>query len=142
MFEPVPIAIASLVPFVSFPMTGILSNKEIAHAYGHWLILLLMGGFMLSTMIERSRLHERLPFRLCLQWVWVSSETVVGYYVGYGLDVGMDIQCSHHVNRFANCYCGQSVDRKCKMAVFLLGLAYSASIGGIVPPWVHLQILY
>ena len=59
VFEVVPIPIASLLPFVLFPMGGILSNKVIAQAYGHWLIILLMGGFMLSTMIERSDLHRR-----------------------------------------------------------------------------------
>lgn len=53
VLETVPIPVASMVPFVLFPLTGVLSNKEVATAYGHWLILLLMGGFMLSKMIEK-----------------------------------------------------------------------------------------
>ena len=48
VFEVVPIPITSLIPFVLFPVGGILSNKVIAQAYGHWLIILLMGGFMLQ----------------------------------------------------------------------------------------------
>ena len=43
IFEPIPIPATSLIPFVGFPLLGVLSNKEVAGAYGHWLILLLVA---------------------------------------------------------------------------------------------------
>ena len=43
VLEPIPIPATSLIPFVAFPLLGVLTNKEAATAYGHWLILLLLG---------------------------------------------------------------------------------------------------
>lgn len=43
VFEPIPIPITSLIPIGVFPMTGVLNSKEIGQAYGHYLVLLLMG---------------------------------------------------------------------------------------------------
>ncbi|MEQ8962884.1 MAG: SLC13 family permease, partial [Coleofasciculus sp. C2-GNP5-27] len=59
-FEPIPIPATSLIPFAVFPGAGVLSDKQVATAYGHHLIMLLLGGFMLSTAIEKSGVHRRL----------------------------------------------------------------------------------
>ena len=60
IFEPVPLPATSLIPFAAFPLAGVLPNKVIAQAYGHWLILLLLGGFILSTAMEKSGVHRRI----------------------------------------------------------------------------------
>ncbi len=60
VFEPIPIPATSLIPFAAFPLAGVLPNKLIAQAYGHWLILLLLGGFILSSAIEKSGFHRRI----------------------------------------------------------------------------------
>ncbi len=60
VLEPVPIPVTSLVPFAAFPLLGVMDHKEVAGAYGHTLILLLLGGFMLSTAMESSGAHRRL----------------------------------------------------------------------------------
>jgi sodium-dependent dicarboxylate transporter 2/3/5 len=52
--EPIPIPATSIIPFAAFPLTGVLTHKEIATAYGHTLILLLLGGFILSTAMASS----------------------------------------------------------------------------------------
>ena len=49
VFEPVPIPVTSLIPLATFPLFGILSHEQVAGSYGHKLILLLMGGFIMST---------------------------------------------------------------------------------------------
>ncbi|MFT4977324.1 MAG: sodium-dependent dicarboxylate transporter 2/3/5, partial [Myxococcota bacterium] len=58
--EPVPIPATSMIPFAALPFLGVLSHKEVAGAYGHTLILLLMGGFILSTAMAKSGAHRRL----------------------------------------------------------------------------------
>ena len=58
--EPIPIPATSIIPFFAFPLAGIVSNKEIAKAYGHWLILLLLSGFLLSIAMEKSGVHRRI----------------------------------------------------------------------------------
>ena len=52
--EPIPIPATSIIPFAAFPLTGVLTHKEVASAYGHTLILLLLGGFILSTAMASS----------------------------------------------------------------------------------------
>ena len=64
VFEPVPIPVASLLPLALLPMTGVLTDKEVAMAYGHKLVLLLMGGFLLSKAMEKSGVHRRLALKM------------------------------------------------------------------------------
>ena len=53
VFEPVPIPVTSLLPLALLPMLGVLTDKEVAMAYGHKLVLLLLGGFLLSKAMEK-----------------------------------------------------------------------------------------
>ena len=52
VFEAVPIPVASLVPISMLPLLGVLDSKQVAQAYGHKLVLLLLGGFLLSRAME------------------------------------------------------------------------------------------
>ncbi len=58
--EAVPIPVASLLPIALLPLLGILTPNEVAAAYGSPLILLLLGGFMLSQAMQKSGVHRRL----------------------------------------------------------------------------------
>ena len=40
IFECTHIAVIGLLPFVAFPLMGILSHKVVSHAYGHTMIML------------------------------------------------------------------------------------------------------
>ena len=48
VFEPVPIPVTSLLPLALLPLLGVLTPAEVGQAYGSPLILLLLGGFLLS----------------------------------------------------------------------------------------------
>lgn len=134
--EPIPIPATSIIPFGAFPMTGVLTHKEVASAYGHTLILLLMGGFILSMAMERSGAHKRLALgmvravggrggpRLVLGFMiasaalsmWISNTATTLMLLPVALAV-ID-----------------QVNNK-KMAIpLLLGIAYAASIGGVGTP--------
>ena len=60
VLEPIPIPVTSIIPFAAFPLFGVIDHKQVAAAYGDSMILLLMGGFMLSTAIEHSGVHLRI----------------------------------------------------------------------------------
>jgi solute carrier family 13 (sodium-dependent dicarboxylate transporter), member 2/3/5 len=60
VFEPVPIPVTSLLPLAILPLFGVLSEEEVGQAYGSPLILLLLGGFLLSKAMEHSGAHRRL----------------------------------------------------------------------------------
>ncbi|HHO59106.1 MAG TPA: SLC13/DASS family transporter, partial [Thiotrichales bacterium] len=60
VFEPVPIPVTSLLPLAIFQISGVLDKNQVGQAYGSPLILLLLGGFILSKAMERSGAHRRL----------------------------------------------------------------------------------
>ena len=64
MSEAVNPAFTALIPLAVLPVLGILDSKQVAQSVGNELILLLMGGFMLSRALESSGAHRRLAFAL------------------------------------------------------------------------------
>ena len=132
--EAVPIPITSVVPFVAFPLTGVLDHAELASAWGDKFILLFMGGFMISRAAEKSRAHLRVA-DLLIRLVGTRSDRriVVGFLLTTAccsmwisntatalilLPVAMAvIQEKPHDDRFA--------------ISLLLAIAYGASIGGM-----------
>ena len=62
IFEPVPIPFTSMLPLALFPMFGILTPTQVGAAYGSPLILLLLGGFMISEAYRRSEAALVAPF--------------------------------------------------------------------------------
>jgi sodium-dependent dicarboxylate transporter 2/3/5 len=64
IFEPVPIPVTSLIPLAVFPLVGVLPKEEIAKAYGNDMILLMLGGFMISAAMAHSGTHHRLALGL------------------------------------------------------------------------------
>ena len=136
VFEVVPIPVTSMLPFVLFPMGGILSNKVIAQSYGHWLIILLMGGFMLSTMIERSGLHRRFAVSI-IRLIGVDSPS----RLLLGIMLATAIMSAWISNTATTLIVlpivmalGTMTKDKSNLSTLLLGLAYAASIGGMATP--------
>ncbi len=62
--EPIPLAATSLVPFALLPMVGVLDFRAVASAYGHHLVLLMLGGTIVSHAMERSGAHRRIALGL------------------------------------------------------------------------------
>ena len=64
IFEPIPIPATSMIPLGVMPLLGILDGKQVAQAYGDPLIILLMGGAMLSKAMEKSGAHRRIALSM------------------------------------------------------------------------------
>ena len=64
IFEAVPIPVASLIPLSLLPLFGILEPKVVGEKYGHPLVLLLLGGFLLSKAMEKSGAHRRIALMM------------------------------------------------------------------------------
>lgn len=137
IFEPVPIPVTSLLPLALMPMFGVLTPAETGAAYGSPLILLLLGGFLLSRGMESTGAHRRValgvvrlvgahsPRRLVLGFMvagallsmWISNTATVLMLVPVALAVL------------------ESASARDKLAVpLLLGLAWACSIGGLGTP--------
>ncbi len=61
--EAIPIAATSLVPIVLFPLTGGLSLAQTTASYGHKMIFLYLGGFIIALAIEKWNLHKRIALQ-------------------------------------------------------------------------------
>lgn len=131
--EPIPIAITSLVPFALLPIFNIIDHKTAASAFGSHVILLLMGAFMLSKALEKSNVHERLAL-IMIRFIGVSSKKrlVIAFMFSTAV-LSMWISNTATVLimlPIALAILANIDDRKLKIAL-VLGLAYSASVGGL-----------
>jgi solute carrier family 13 (sodium-dependent dicarboxylate transporter), member 2/3/5 len=134
--EPIPIPATSLIPFAAFPLLGVLTDKQVAGAYGHNMILLLLGGFVLSTAMERSGAHRRLALGLVgLVGGKGGRRLVLGFMLA---TAGISMWISNTATVLMLLPVALAVleqDKDGKLAVpLLLGMAYAGSIGGLATP--------
>ncbi|MEE9494868.1 MAG: SLC13 family permease [Gammaproteobacteria bacterium] len=136
VFEPVPIPVTSLIPLSVFQLSGILTKNEIGQAYGSPLILLLMGGFILSRAMERSGAHLRLALFMVRLFGHTSSKQLVLGFMVTAATLSMWISNTATTLMLlpvAMAVASQAKDSKMTTPL-MLGIAYAASIGGIGTP--------
>lgn len=134
--EIIPIPVASLIPFVLFPFTGVLSHKDVASALGNHVILLLMGAFMLSRSLEKSGVHRRLAlYMVRLAGANSGRRVVIGFMLTAAF-LSMWISNTATTLMLIPIALAvlQSVDDRQMGAALILGIAYSTSLGGIGTP--------
>ena len=139
IFEPIPIPATSMIPLGVFPLLGILDGKQVAQAYGDPLIILLMGGAMLSKAMEKSGAHRRIALYMVnlfgghdqrrLVFGFMVASALLSMWVSNTATTLMLLPVAYAVLDSAD------TDNAKKLAVPLfLGIAYAASIGGLGTP--------
>ncbi len=136
--EPIPIPATSLLPLLLFPLLGISPVKEAAAPFANPLIFLFMGGFIIALGMQRWNLHRRIALTIisavgmhpraiiagfmlatALLSMWVSNTATTLMMLPIAASV---IELTEHDSKKA---------RDNFSVALLLGLAYSASIGGL-----------
>lgn len=136
VFEPVPIPVTSLIPIAIFQVTGVLTANEVGQAYGSPLILLLLGGFILSKSMERSGAHLRLALFMVNLFGSTSSKQLVLGFMVTAATLSMWISNTATTLMLlpvALAVANQSKDKQLAVPL-MLSIAYAASIGGIGTP--------
>jgi len=136
VFEPVPIPVTSLIPLTVFQMSGVLTKIEIGASYGSPLILLLLGGFILSKSMERSGAHLRLALYMVNLFGNSSSKQLVLGFMVTAACLSMWISNTATTLMLlpvALAVTNQTKDKALAIPL-MLGIAYAASIGGIGTP--------
>ena len=136
IFEPVPIPVTSLLPIAIFPLSGVLTADQVASAYGNKLVLLLLGGFLLSTAISHCGAHRRLALTM-VHWFGNDNpkRLVLGFMVAAAaLSMWISNTAATLMLLPVALAVIDSADNKKLALPLLLGLAYAASIGGISTP--------
>lgn len=134
--EPVPAPVTALAPIALLPLLGVLTPVEVAQAYGNDLILLLMGGFMLSKALEAQQAHRRLAFAMVHLFGGTSGRRLL---LGF---MAATAVCSMWISNTATALMMLPValavlerypDPRLRLPL-ILGIAYAASIGGMGTP--------
>ncbi len=134
--EAVPIAVTALIPLAVFPLFGVLSSTDVAQAYGASIILLMLGGFILSRAMAVRGTHYHLAL-MALHWVGAGSERrlVIGFMLASAM---LSMWISNTATTLMLLPVALAIlDRLKRPALaipLLLGIAYAASIGGIGTP--------
>ena len=134
--EAMPIALTALVPFVAFPMAGVMTYQNAASALGSHVILLLMGAFMLSKSLEKSGVHQRLAvYMLNLTGASSARRLVLGFMLTSAI---LSMWISNTATALMLLPIAMAIINAMqsdRLAVaLLLGIAYAASLGGIGTP--------
>lgn len=137
VFEPVPIPVTSLLPMAVLPLLGVLTPEEVAQAYGSPLILLLLGGFLLSKAMEHSGAHRRIALGMVNLFGASSMRRLVLGFMAASAAMSMWISNAATTLMLLPVALAvlDGVEDKAKLAPpLLLGIAYAASIGGLGTP--------
>ncbi|GAA0483599.1 DASS family sodium-coupled anion symporter [Parasphingorhabdus litoris] len=138
--EAIPIAVTSLLPLIILPLSGARGMADAAAPYADKIIFLLLGGFILAKALEHSNLHKRIAWFVlnrtsgspagliggfmiacALLSMWISNTATALMLVG----IGVGILAALDKNNGAGA--------RIAPALFL-GIAYSASVGGMMTP--------
>ena len=139
--ECVPISVTALLPIVIFPLTGGMDLSTTTAAYGHKLVFLFVGGFLIALAIEKWHLHKRLAlniirvtgsnksrvilgFMLATAFLsmWISNTATSIMILPVGLAIISQLKDDPKTVENENEFFGKSL---------MIAIAYSASIGGM-----------
>ncbi len=133
--EPIPIPATSLLPLALLPIAGILSAHDVANAYGNPLILLMLGGAMLSKAMEHSGAHRRMAIGLLKAFGGHKAlNLVMGFMVASAvLSMWISNTATALMLLPVALATIERADQRLTLPI-LLGITYGCSIGGLGTP--------
>lgn len=134
--EVVPIGVASQLPIVLLPILGVIDHKTAASVFGHPVILLLLGAFMMAKGLENSQVDKRLALAIVssvgrrsprkLLFALMLTTAMLSMWMSNVVTVLMMLPIALGITA--------TMTDKTLAPTFLLAIAYAASIGGMGTP--------
>ncbi len=132
--EAIPMAITALLPILILSSTGILPIHECYKEYSDRFVFLFLGGFLLSLSFEKWKLHERLSIFI-LSKVGHSPQAILLGFMCATYLISMWISNTATAIMMMPLAIGitnsSSQENHFFSRSLVLGIAYSASIGGM-----------
>ena len=135
MTEAIPIYATGLLPLAVFPLLGVADMRAASVPYGHPLIYLFLGGFLIALAIERAGLHVRMA-RRAVRAVGTRPDRIMGAFLV--TSAGLSMWVSNTATAMVmtpialSLVAGERQDAESPFACgLLLCVAYGCSIGGV-----------
>ena len=142
MTEAVPIAVTALVPLVLFPILNLGTITSVGSSYAGKAVFLTLGGFIIGLAIQRWNLHIRIAMET-VKRVGTEPRSVIGGFMVASAFLSMWItntattvmmlpialSVALLLEREGD---GDVASKSAFGTALMLGLAYSASIGGMM----------
>ena len=130
--EGLPLAVVSLLPIVLFPAAGVLSTKEAAINYANPIIYLFLGGFLIAIAVEKTGLHKIIANKMLGLFPSSVRGIIFALIITSGL---LSSVLSNTTTTLLLLPIALFLTDEAKLKMRLaLGIAYGASIGGILTP--------
>lgn len=137
--EAIPLAATAMLPVVLFPLLGVLDGKTASAMYFNHLIFLFIGGFLMALAMERWDLHRRIAIKVLMFFGISPGRILMGFMVATAfLSMWMSNTATTMMMipiALSIIYKLEEILGKARLGSYsiglLLGIAYSASIGGI-----------
>ncbi len=137
--EAIPLAATAILPVALFPLFGVADGKTISTMYFNYLIFLFLGGFLMALAMERWDLHRRIAIKVLMFFGVSPGRILMGFMVATAfLSMWMSNTATTMLMipiALSIIYKLEEIIGKAKLGSYsvglLLGIAYSASIGGI-----------
>jgi len=126
------LAIVSLLPIILFPASDILSTKDAAANYANPIIFLFMGGFLIAIAVEKTDLHKVIASRILHIFPASTRGIIFALIITSGL-LSSVLSNTTTTLLLLPMALFLTDDTRLKMR-FALGIAYGASIGGVLTP--------
>jgi len=130
--EGLPLAVVSLLPIILFPAAGILSTKAAAVNYANPIIYLFLGGFLLAIAVEKTGLHKWIANKMLNLFPKNARGIIFALIITSGL---LSSVLSNTTTTLLLLPIALFLTENNTLKLrFALGIAYGASIGGILTP--------
>ncbi len=136
--EAIPLPVTALIPVVLFPFLGIMSGRHTASLYFNNVIFLFLGGFIMALAMQKWGLHKRIALKIIILIGAGYRRLLLGFMLATSF---LSMWISNTATVMMMTPIAMSVisildqesreERKRFDVGLLLGIAYSASIGGI-----------
>ena len=130
--EALPLAVVSLLPIVLFPSFGILATKATTVNYAHPIIYLFLGGFLIAIAVEKTNLHHYIADKVLALFPNTPRGIITSLVLTSGL---LSSILSNTTTTLLLISIALFLTENIKLKMrFALGIAYGASVGGILTP--------